>query len=342
MKRRDTRRVARADLIWVAIGFVALQAGLAVASRTWLPELHDPYYAYKAARLRGRMEAGPQPPVSAVMLGSSRTAFGFRGTDVEAIVGRDLGRPVVAYNFGLYGGGPVTELLVLRRLLADGLRPNVVLAEVIPAFLSDGAGAAGELPSLSPTRLELAEAGWLEQYGRAGDRLHRDWWEANLVPWHGYRFAIVSRLAPRCLPSQLRLNFGDRIDASGWEEPRTQAPTPENRRAATEMTRASFAPTMATFHLGGPSCQGLRDLLGLCRAERLPVALVVMPESSAFRGWYPPAVRTQIDAYLTGLSCEFGSPLVSGAAVFSARLAGDVTRLLRPTDPEASATDTSK
>src|SRR3954447_12704623 len=151
MKRRDTKRAARADLLWAAVGFLALQVGLAVASRTWMPELHDPYYGYKAALLRNRTAAavtraeGGARPLSAVMLGSSRTVYGLDAVSLEEQVGRDVGRPVVAFNFGMYGAGPATELLALRRLLAEGHRPDLVLAEVIPFFLAGQPGSPSEM-----------------------------------------------------------------------------------------------------------------------------------------------------------------------------------------------------
>ena len=45
-----------------------------------------------------------------------------------------LGRPVVVFNFGLWGAGPGTSLLTLHRLLAEGTRPDLVLIEVLPIF----------------------------------------------------------------------------------------------------------------------------------------------------------------------------------------------------------------
>ena len=243
MPRRDTRHIARADFLWGAVGFIALQVGLAVATRAWLPELHDPYYAYKAARLHDRTVATTGRPLTVTMLGSSRTAFGLCGKRLEDQLARDLGRPVVAFNFGMYGAGPVTSLLTLHRLLDDGLRPDLLLVEVIPPYLSGQSASVGEMTSFSPTRLWLAEAPLLEQCGIPVDGFRRDWWKANLVPWYGYRYAIVSRVAARWLPSPLRLNFGQTIDACGWEPLPVTTPTPEaplgSRRNNAQIVRPS-------------------------------------------------------------------------------------------------------
>jgi hypothetical protein len=351
MRRRDTRRMARADILWGAIGFVALQVGLVVAARLWLPELHDPYYAYKAARLHERTVAVAvaERPVTVTMLGSSRTAFGFRAATLQDRLAKDFGRPAVAFNFGMYGAGPITSLLILHRLLDDGLRPDLLLVEVIPAHLCGQPGAVGEMASFSPTRLWLDEAPLLEQCGVPADGFRRDWWKANLVPWYGYRYAVVSRVAPRWLPGGLRQNFGQTIDECGWEPLPVVRPTPEGRQAAVEITRKSFASTLEGFRLGGASCQALHDLLALCKTEHLRTALVVMPESSEFRGWYPPAARAEINVFLSDLSHEFAVPLVDAntwmadddfsdghhlladaAAAFSERLTPVVASLLAP------------
>jgi hypothetical protein len=86
--------------------------------------------------------------------------------------------------------------------------------------------------------------------------------------------------------------------------------TPENRRAALEHARREYATNLADYHLGGPSCDALRDLLQLCRREGVSIALLWMPESSTFRGWYPPAAGAQIKAFLDEVSGPADAPLV--------------------------------
>ncbi len=350
MTRRHRHRQTRADLLWLAIGFVALQVGLAVASRAWLPELHDPSYAYKAARLRARLATADRP-TTVVMLGSSRTAFGLRGMMLEDRLAPSLGHPVVAYNFGVYGAGPVRELIALRRLLADGIRPDLLLVEVTPPFLACQPGALAELASLPPPRLWWSEMPALEHYAGRSLAARRAWWQANVVPWYGYRFAVVSRLVPRWLPFQLQENYGDGLDAAGWAALPTPRPTPEVYRHNLEGAWRQFGGSLTGFRLGGPSCTGLRDLLELCRTERLSVALVLMPESSDFRGWYTPAASAEIQGFLADLSQELAAPVIDarewvkdadfsdghhlladGATAFTERLSPQVLRLLTVAD----------
>ena len=53
----------------------------------------------------------------------------------------------------------------------------------------------------------------------------------------------------------------------------------------------STTPFLQAFHPAPAADRALRDLLATCRRERIGVVLVSMPESSAFRDAYPPAVR---------------------------------------------------
>jgi hypothetical protein len=92
-------------------------------------------------------------------------------------------------------------------------------------------------------------------------------------------------------------------------------------------------------------------LLDLCRQQGIPVVLVLMPEGKDFKGLYPPALRSGLDALIINLVQETGVPLVdardwldeqdlfdshhalpSGAALFTQRLSQEVIlpRFQRP------------
>jgi hypothetical protein len=51
--------------------------------------------------------------------------------------------------------------------------------------------------------------------------------------------------------------------------------------------------------------QAWRDLLGLCRREGIPTALVVMPEGPVFRSWYPPRTWALVREFLDDLGREY-------------------------------------
>src|SRR5262249_49861384 len=63
----------------------------------------------------------------------SRPANDFSPTDLGDWQPRGRPAPVV-FNVATLGAGPVRQLLTLRRVLAEGIRPDWVLAEAWPAF----------------------------------------------------------------------------------------------------------------------------------------------------------------------------------------------------------------
>jgi hypothetical protein len=306
---RRSRR-ARTALLWGLVGSAALQLGLAVAIEFWLPELRDPEFGQRAARLYPRAAAVSPRPVTLVMLGSSRTTVGFNATLLEESLRTSLDRPVVVFNFGITGAGPLMMLLDLHRLLDRGIRPDLLLIEVLPPLLA-GQVPQAELGRLHPTRLWRREISLVQRYGASARDLRVAWWQAWPVPWYVRRFTIVNRLAPACLPNRLRMDWVYHIDDCGWVVQAFGSPNDEQRRLAVARARQEYAFYLNSFRLGGPACQALRELLELCHDQRIRAALVLMPEGTDFRSWYSAPVWAQIESYLDGLSQEFATPIVN-------------------------------
>ena len=125
------------------VGAFVLDArfGLNAGFALWLdygpPRLRDPEYGKRLAGLQARLAENPGRPL-VLAIGSSRTAMGVRPGVLETD-GGDPRRPLL-FNMALAGSGPIMELMVLRRALADGVKPAAVLVEFWPAFLrEDGA-----------------------------------------------------------------------------------------------------------------------------------------------------------------------------------------------------------
>jgi hypothetical protein len=308
-RRRRVAARGQAALVWAAVAFVAGQLALAAAIECRLPQLRDPNYGQKERRLLQRLSASPAPPRTVLMLGSSRTMYGLRGQDVEQALAGPDGRPLV-FNLGLPGAGPLTELMVLRRLLRQGVRPDLLLVEVLAPVL------AGQV--------HLAEvAHWEEEPGRLwhgdlplaerylpGVPLRAGWWAAAAVPCHSLRRAMLSALAPELLPLERQLNAFRVIDDSGWTAlPHVKKEAPR-RRQATDRARGEYAHYFNGFRLGGPSPPALRELLDLCRERGIPAVMVMMPEGSEFRGWYPPAAWQEMAGFLTGLGRKYGVEVI--------------------------------
>ena len=365
MAARRRLRHSRAAVLWSLAWFVGLDGLAGLAAFRWFGELRDPQYGCKAEKLAHVLGRPGARPFTVVMLGSSRTEFGLDAGRLERVVAqseavpqRARGGSLVVFNFGLPGGGPITELLTLRRLLAEGKRPDHLLVEVMPAYLAGQRGAAQETQWLAPTRLRWDELDLVQHYGIPKEATREVLTRATLVPAYAYRFNILSRWAPRLLPLSLRMSGKPDTDASGSMKPITNSVSAADRRRGVERTRRGYETFLHGFRVGGPSCRALRDLLAVCRAEGIPATLVLMPEATVFQGWYPPGAWGQVEAFLDGLRAEFRVPVVSardwvpdegfsdghhllpdGAALFSERLGREVvgpilSRRARARSPE--------
>jgi hypothetical protein len=56
--------------------------------------------------------------------------------------------------------------------------------------------------------------------------------------------------------------------------------------------------------------QALRASLSLCRERGVQAALVLMPEGTDFRAWYPPATSAALARFLDDVGAEFGVTLI--------------------------------
>jgi hypothetical protein len=344
-------------LAWAVAAFVLLQAGLGLAvEREWVG-LRDPLYARKAGLLRARLDRpAAERSFVVVALGSSRTAFGLDSARLTGQLTRDLGRPVEVFNFGIPAAGPMTERLYLERLLADGLRPDLLLVEVFAPFLMhdhECFGRQTEEDWLLPVRLRPDEVPVANRYGFHVPAPGRC---AGLVPWHTFRCAVLSALVPGWLPGQARLDGGHACDPCGGPAEGIDDISPELAAHGLEIARRQYAYLLGSGSVSRSGEAALTDLVGLCRANGVPAAVVLMPESRQFRSWYSPAARAELGRFTEELARGTGERLIdaaawvpdgmfsdghhlrpSGAAVFSDRLGREalgplVRRLERPAE----------
>ena len=145
------------------------------------------------ACLRQRLAESPGRPL-VIALGSSRAANGISPANFVDWEPRNGPRPVF-FNFATLGGGPIRELLTLRRLLAHGIRPDWVVAEVWPAFWLDKGHYEEHMPILE-SDTQLSDVAVLHHVYRGGWDAFGRVVETNLVPAVHYRTEVFSRYAP--------------------------------------------------------------------------------------------------------------------------------------------------
>ncbi len=310
MSRRGLPRGSRSRLLWLLGGFVLSQAVLAVAIDGPLGEVRDPEYADKVRRLRARLAESPGRPL-ALVLGSSRTAVGL---DARRLSESGGGHDPLVFNFGQMGGGPLLESVTLRRLLAEGIRPNLLFVEVIPAHLLTRDGPLLEEKMLDGTRLRAGEVLTLRHGYREPWRLVGGWLLGRLLPCYRHQTDLRVWLG-LARPETDGLDPWDPelVDGYGWRE-RRDPMTAEFCQRNTVMALGQYADLSGPVAVGTEAVRALEAVLGLCRREGIPVALVLMPEGSRFRALYGPAARAACAEVLAGLQARWGVRVVDARA----------------------------
>jgi hypothetical protein len=280
-------------MVWAVVGFAAFQAVLAIGVDQFWPDVRDPQFAAKKAILRQRLAEAPGRPL-VLALGSSRTIADLRA---EQLSDRRDG-PVV-FNFGLAGAGPILEGVTLRRVLACGIRPDVVLIEVVPPFLNRQAGPLEER-YLDTARLAAGEVLRVLRYYHMPRKLFSHWCDGRALPCDRHQAELrdaLGRLWQHSAPA-----VGPGYGWGPYAPPRTE----EERKKVPALVYEQFRKSFTNYQLPAGTVQALRDLLELCRRENITAALVLLPESALLRSWYAGDVLAGIDNVVADLSRSHG------------------------------------
>ena len=343
---RSRKLHARRRLL-IGLGvFLVLQAALGLWVIHGPPWLHSPNYGYRLSALRARMNTPQGPAKTVVMFGSSLTVNGFRPTLLDEPLSQAAGEPVRVYNFGFWAAGPFRHLLHLRRLIADGARPDLVLIEFMPVLMNARAPVSdlteAQLPIESLRREELD---FVQQHaGEQREIDSREWWLGWTCPGYTHRLALVSEFAPSLLAPEQKQNGFKTVDPGGWIPLSAEQMTPANRKRALDLQYRDNFEALHRMPVGGRAAEFLDELLTLCDREKIPVILIRMPEGPTFRSWCSPEVDHRLDELTGTLQRRHGLTFVNarrwidheerfldslhldpeGAALFTRRLGEEV------------------
>jgi hypothetical protein len=298
-------------LLWGLGVFWAVQLTIGAAVEHLLPDIRDQEFTTKLRRLRALVQSAPDRPL-VVMLGSSRTLMAFDARQVDVAID---GRQPNVFNFGVRGGGPTLQLLCLRRLLAEGIKPDILLLEILLPLLNQPCRSPLEENWLNGGRLRTAELAWIRHYHSQPRRLLRHWVSSRFVPCSAYRHELRRWLLPDFAEPEASPQDPQPgpMDAYGWQPFFAEGVTPEQRGRFWDVARAQYRDAFGPFALSHHASQALETLLGLCRENGIAVALAVPPESMAFRALYPPETLERIQRYVWELSRREGLPLFDGS-----------------------------
>jgi hypothetical protein len=343
-RRHGRTAVVTFLVVWAATQFAL---GRAVDASLWL---RDPPFGDKEIKYEQRVAAHTTTsgrPYTVVVVGSSRTSFGVRGDVVEDAIRPQTNRPTAVTNFGFWAAGPVANMLTVHRLVTEKDKPDFVVLEVLPPLLGETNHLATEHPFLTPERLRHDELEMAIKSGLPADEARRRWWAAEIVPEYGLRLPLLSRVVDVWLPWNLRLNGGRLTDATGWQPPVRETVTADEYQQGVRHARDEYFNYLQTLRFDTEAARAVGAALADCRRHSVGAALLLMPEGSEFRSWYPAHVEAEMYGFLDGLCQENGVALIdarrwladeafsdshhlrrNGATEFSARLGQAISPLV--------------
>ncbi|HKB38305.1 MAG TPA: hypothetical protein VKD72_17800 [Gemmataceae bacterium] len=291
---------ARVALAWGLGLFACLQLILGVSLEWWTPGVRELQHGIKHDLLRQRLRETPGRPL-VLFMGTSRTLNGLDPAKLSSLPADGAPAPL-AFNFAHAGAGPLRQLLLLRRLLDEGIHPTHIFLEVLPALLS----VENEAEGLLDEKL----VGWRDWPAMARywpeARSRAEWCRANLVPCAAQRYQLLGRLLPHLLSWQWQPDWPTWSVVNGWGflRDRRESVDEAQYRKGLESARHRYAGTLRDFHISTSADRALREFLDLCRARGIGVTLYLMPEARPFRDWYTAATEKKLRDYLDRLRKE--------------------------------------
>jgi hypothetical protein len=298
-------RQSRVALCTALLAFVLIQMALVAHMEFWRPQWRDLEFGRKLNFLEQRLTAQPERPLL-LMLGSSRTLLGFQADALEGLPGGD-GRPLVPFNFGLTGAGPLKQWVTLRTLLDRGIQPRRLLVEIMPPLLNQtGPQRMSEEQWLVISRLAATDILRLTKYHSRRKRLGWNWMATHLVPSYFQRYSILSEIDEAWLPQEPYLRTILKMNPSGWIPGACEVFNARDRQKYEEAERGQYIRAFVDYKIGVGAGQAVRDLLELCQREQIETVLVLMPEAQSFRAMYTPAAESELQGLVAELQQTFG------------------------------------
>jgi len=292
---------ARAIVGWTVVFFVAVQLVLTLFLEARSPEIYDPEYRDRLVLLRQRVREEPQRPLLLVV-GSSRITTDFR-PEILPPMRTGLGERPLPFNYSHTGAGPLLNLVQVRRLLRQGLHPRWLVVEVVPPLLAvSGQSTAASLAEASDLPLLRPYVNPWKLYGYY-------LWE-RLRTCIDHRDACFRSCAPWLMTQVPEWDMVPLDPLGGTTKCLKALPDPEEIRRRTEVVRSQYYPGLQRFRIGETPDRAMRELLRLCREEKIELVLVLTPESSVFREWYPSQTKVEVKRYCQALSRENNVPVI--------------------------------
>jgi hypothetical protein len=295
---------------WAAGAYLLFSVAMIANAVLIHPELRDEEYGRRVESLRKRVAENPGRPL-VLVIGSSRAAMGICPQAWEDARPGTPHDPLL-FNMSRVGAGPLFNLMTLRRLYTDGIRPHGVLLEYWPPLL-DEEGPFREVARISPAKLSASDRDFIRGFLPQADRFERQMLATHVNPFYAQRTLRMREFVPTWLPRTQRVDAAVHpLDRWGWL-PGQDRPALmwESRDAQLMRCEKIYRPHLAALHLDDGADQATRAAIAVAREQGSQVGLIYLPESTEFRAWYTPDSEQLGATYLATVRRELSVPLIN-------------------------------
>lgn len=289
---------AKSSLFWALLFFAGVQLTCSAIMDLWRQELHDPEFGRRLGILRSRMAERPERPLL-LLVGSSRTVLSFR-PEILPPMRTPSGEQPLVFNFSHIGAGPVFNMMDVRRLLKEGIRPRWLVVEVMRPHLFH------EARVWVTTYVGLRDLGPLQRYFSPWSLYGRYLLE-RLVTKHSLQTEMARRVAPGWVAGDANVFPIDRLGGSPSLDVYLD---PREMQRRSQHALQQYAWVGAASEIFPNSDRAIRELVSLCRRHDIQLILLRTPEGKAFKQLYSPTGRSKIEEYCERLQREEDVPVI--------------------------------
>lgn len=306
LKSRQDRR-GRGAVLWAVAGVLLLQVAYYPMTYLW-PQIHDGEFGAKLGALRSLIASKPKDAPCVVMVGGSLTSWGF---NPSALTGVDVHSPQgpVVYNFGINNARTLVQLLCVRRVLEDGIRPDMMIVDTYVWDFNTRANAMDGEVFFPNVRLQEQDLDVLRRYDPKAHQRIQEWRQLHFTPWFSYRQNAQRYFLPTwCSPTARQVMYWESMDPNGWEYFPAYASSQRQVPQAKVVDGAKLCTVwMNTDPLDDETFpRAYREMADACHKAKVPILFVRMPETAAMRAGFSPAVRARLDGFFAELASRDG------------------------------------
>jgi len=221
----------------------------------------------------------------------------------------------VAFNCGQSGADLFRQMVSLKRLLADRIKPDLLTIEVFAPQLCYEKSTFVTTPEFL-VRARYDEIRTYVDYGADESALERIWRSSRFNPFSEYGMKNKGRTRVGLLfPNWIRNLFDESFtDKWGWL-PSKAAPIPADEYAhGFQMFAPQYKEYLQDWHATPLSERCLMTMIAICKSHGIKTILVCMPNSSGLTNMYSKATCKSFNAYMSQIESQCGVKVINAAS----------------------------